>query len=76
MARAVVTDAIPKLFDTDPFERGESFKDNDWFVEHVPLHLAQGVVHEWPVSFKECPPRQKSASFRVDQIVEKSMPKS
>ena len=31
---------IPKMFDlrSDPFERGEeSFKYNDWFVEHVPL---------------------------------------
>ncbi len=40
---------IPKLFDlrSDPFERGEeSFKYNDWFVEHVPLqYVAQAVVH-------------------------------
>ena len=31
---------IPKMFDlrSDPFERGEeSFKYNDWFVEHVPF---------------------------------------
>ncbi len=31
---------IPKMFDlrSDPFERGEeSFKYNDWFIEHVPL---------------------------------------
>ena len=36
--------------------------------------LAQAVVHEWLESFKEFPPRQKSASFTVDQIVEKLMP--
>ena len=40
---------IPKLFDlrSDPFERGEeSFKYNDWFVEHVPLqYVAQAIVH-------------------------------
>ena len=34
---------IPKFFDlrADPFERGEeSFKYNDWFVEHVPYQYA------------------------------------
>jgi arylsulfatase A-like enzyme len=70
---------IPKMFDlrSDPFERGEeSFKYNDWFVEHVPLqYAAQAVVHEWLESFKEFPPRQKAASFTIDQIVEKLMPK-
>ena len=70
---------IPKMFDlrSDPFERGEeSFKYNDWFVEHVPFqYVAQAVVHEWLESFKEFPPRQKAASFTVDQIVEKLMPK-
>ena len=70
---------IPKMFDlrSDPFERGEeSFKYNDWFVEHVPLqYAAQAIVHEWLESFKKFPPRQKSASFTVDQIVEKLMPR-
>ena len=35
---------IPKMFDlrSDPFERGEeSFKYNDWFVEHVPFQYAR-----------------------------------
>jgi arylsulfatase len=71
---------IPKVFDlrADPFERGEeSFKYNDWFVEHVPYqYVGQAVVHEWLESFKEFPPRQKSASFSIDQIVEALMPKS
>ena len=31
-------------------------------------------MHEWLESFKEFPPRQKAASFTVDQIVEKLMP--
>jgi len=70
---------IPKMFDlrSDPFERGEeSFKYNDWFVEHTPYqYLAQAVVHKWLDSFKEFPPRQKPASFTVDQILEKLMPK-
>ena len=71
---------IPKLFDlrADPFEAGEdSMKDNDWFVEHVPYqYAAQAVVQEWLESFKHFPPRQKAASFTVDQIVEKLMPRS
>jgi len=71
---------IPKLFDlrADPFERGEeSFKYNDWFVEHVPLqYLGQALVHEWLESFKTFPPRQKAASFTIDQIVEALMPKT
>ena len=69
---------IPKLFDlrSDPFEAGEdSIRYNDWFVEHVPYqYAAQAVVHEWLSSFTEFPPRQKSASFSIDQIVEKLMP--
>src|SRR6185369_10297295 len=69
---------IPKIFDlrADPFERGEEgFKYNDWFVEHIPLQYgAQAIVQEWLETFKEFPPRQKSASFSVDQIVEKLMP--
>ena len=70
---------IPKMFDlrADPFERGEegSFYDS-WFIEHVPMqYAAQAIVHEWLESFKEFPPRAKAASFTVDQIVEKLMPK-
>jgi arylsulfatase len=71
---------IPKLFDlrSDPFERGEESIDyNNWFVEHIfAQYAAQAIVHEWLTSFKEFPPRQKAASFSVDQIVEKLMPKS
>jgi len=70
---------IPKMFDlrSDPFERGEeSFKYNDWFIEHVPYqYAAQAIVHQWLESFNEFPPRQKPASFTVDQILEKLMPK-
>ena len=54
----------------------DSEKYTDWFIEHVPYQYgAQAVVHEWLSSFKEFPPRQKAASFSVDQIIEKLMPK-
>ena len=71
---------IPKMFDlrADPFEAGEdSSKYDDWFIEHVTYqYAAQALVHEWLDSFKEFPPRQKSASFTIDQIVEALMPKN
>jgi arylsulfatase A-like enzyme len=71
---------IPRMFDlrADPFERGEeSSWYAQWFLEHVPFQYgAQAVVHEWLESFKEFPPRAKSASFSIDQVVEALMPKS
>jgi arylsulfatase len=76
----LVKTRVPLIFDlrADPFERGtESFKYIDWQVEHLfAMYGAQAVVHEWLESFKEFPPRQKSASFSVDQIVEALMPKT
>ena len=80
LAGAAIDDAHPKLFDlrSDPFERGEeSFNYNTWFIEHVPFqYAAQAIVHEWLESFRKFPPRQKAASFTVNRIVEKLMPRS
>jgi arylsulfatase len=71
---------IPKFFDlrSDPFERGEeSFKYNDWFTENVFLqYAAPPLLAKWLESFKEFPPRARAASFSIDQVVEKLMPKS
>ena len=71
---------IPKFFDlrADPFERGEeSFKYNDWFVEHVSCSTRRRrSLAKWLESFKEFPPRQKAASFSIDQVVEKLMPRT
>jgi arylsulfatase len=70
---------IPKFFDlrADPFERGEeSFKYNDWFTENIFLqYSAPPLLMEWLESFKEFPPRQKPASFSIDQVIEKMMPR-
>ena len=71
---------LPKFFDlrADPFERGEeSFKYNDWFLEqnHL-LYLAPPMLGKWLESFKEFPPRARAASFSIDQVVEKLMPKT
>jgi arylsulfatase len=71
---------IPKFFDlrADPFERGEeSFKYDDWFLEqNFLLYIAQPLVAHWLESFKEYPPRARAASFSIDQVVEKLMPKN
>ncbi|CDZ68266.1 Arylsulfatase [Neorhizobium galegae bv. orientalis] len=71
---------IPKFFDlrSDPFERGEeSFKYNDWFVENVFLQYgAPPLLAKWLESFKEFPPRARAASFSIDQVVEKLMPRN
>lgn len=71
---------VPKFFDlrADPFERGEeSFKYNDWFIEqNYLLYSAPPVLMKWLESFKEFPPRAKSASFTIDDAVEKLMPKT
>jgi arylsulfatase len=71
---------IPKLYNirSDPFERGEEgiFYDK-WFADRAfALVPAQALVAKWVESFKEFPPRAKSASFSIDQVVESMMPKS
>jgi arylsulfatase len=71
---------LPKFFNlrADPFERGdESFKYDDWSVQNVFLmYAAQPMIGEWLESFKEFPPRAKSASFTIDQVVQTLMPKA
>jgi hypothetical protein len=71
---------VPKFFDlcADPFERGEEgIGYNNWFLQNAPLmYAAPPILMQWLSSFKEFPPRAKSASFTIDQAVEKMMPKS
>ena len=71
---------LPKLFNlrSDPFERGEeSLFYEKWFVDRAfALIPAQVVVRQWLESFKQFPPRAKSASFSIDRVVEAFMPKS
>jgi arylsulfatase A-like enzyme len=66
----------PKLFNlrTDPFERADQTSNTywDWFIDHVFLVMAaQGVVGEFLQTFIEFPPRQKAASFTIDQVMAK-----
>ncbi|HEX7991294.1 MAG TPA: arylsulfatase [Stenotrophomonas sp.] len=71
---------VPKFFDlrSDPFERGEeSIKYNDWLLQqNFLMYAAPPLLVKWLESFKEFPPRAKSASFTIDRVVESMMPKS
>ncbi|CAD5943353.1 Arylsulfatase [Planktothrix rubescens] len=67
---------VPKLFNlrTDPYERADITSNTywDWMFDHIPLVLAaQPIVAKFIATFQEFPPRQKAASFTVDQVMEK-----
>jgi arylsulfatase len=66
---------FPKLFNlrTDPYERAEITSNTywDWVMDHIFLFVpAQQIVAQFLATFKEFPPRQKAASFTVDQVLE------
>jgi len=71
---------IPKTFHlrTDPFERGEeSMSYDQWMVDRVFLFVpAQVQIAQWLESFREFPPRARAASFSIEQVLERFMPKS
>jgi arylsulfatase len=65
----------PKLFTLrgDPFERAddEGIGYTTWRFERLfALVPAQAYVAQWLESFKEFPPRQKPASFGIDQVMD------
>lgn len=67
---------VPKLFNlrTDPYERADITSNTyyDWFINHDYIALAsQTIVARFVETFKEFPPRQKSASFTIDQVLDK-----
>ncbi|HEY6366977.1 MAG TPA: arylsulfatase [Candidatus Binatia bacterium] len=67
---------VPKLYNlrTDPYERADITSNTyyDWFLDHVYLLMpAQSAVGAFLQTFKEFPPRQKAASFSIDQVMEK-----
>jgi len=69
---------VPKLFNLrrDPFERAdhEAMDYERWRTEHLfMLYAAQAKTAQFLQSFKQHPPRQRPASFSVDQIVESLM---
>jgi arylsulfatase A-like enzyme len=67
---------VPKLFDlrADPYERADITSNTyyDWFISQPYLVFgAQVVTAKFLDTFKEFPPRQRAASFSIDQAVEK-----
>jgi arylsulfatase len=71
-----VTLRIPKLFNLrlDPFERADITSNTywDWMLDNAFLVLAaQTVVGQFLATFGEFPPRQKAASFTIDQALER-----
>ena len=65
---------VPKLFDlhADPFERAESesISYSRWRIDRIFLLTpAQVFVGQWLTSFRDFPPRQKPASFNLDQVM-------
>ena len=75
-----VTLRAPSITDlrADPFERAaeESIGYHDWSAHRMFLMVpAQAGVAQFLATFKEFPPRQKAASFTIDQVLQ-SMTKS
>ena len=67
---------VPKLFNlrTDPYERADVTSNTywDWFIENDYLALAAtALVTQFLATFADFPPRQKAASFTIDQVVAK-----
>ena len=66
---------VPKVFNlrSDPFEEADRFGSYDrWLIERVFLLVpAQGLVAQWLQSVQEVPPRQKAASFSIDEVMAK-----
>jgi arylsulfatase len=67
---------VPKLFNlrTDPYERADITSNTyyQWMFESAFLVFAgTTLVTEFLETFKEFPPRQKAATFTIDQAMEK-----
>jgi arylsulfatase len=67
---------LPKIFNlrTDPYERADITSNTyyDWLMDHAYLLVpAQAYVSNFIATFKDYPPRQKAASFNMDEVMEK-----
>lgn len=74
-AEPLVKLRVPKLFNLrmDPYERADITSNTfyDYFLNHAfVITAAQDYVAKFLATFKEFPPRQKPASFTIDQIYE------
>jgi arylsulfatase A-like enzyme len=67
---------VPKLFDlrADPYERADITSNTyyDWLLSQPYIIVgAQAATAKFLATFKEYPPRQRAASFSIDQAVDK-----
>jgi arylsulfatase len=67
---------VPKLFNlrTDPFERADVTSNTywDWYLSKGYMMMAgQAIVAQFLQTFRDFPPRQKAASFTIDQAMKK-----
>jgi arylsulfatase len=67
---------IPLIFNLrrDPYERSEITSNTyyDWLLDRAYLLVpAQDYVGDFLSTFKKYPPRQKAASFSLDQVMDK-----
>lgn len=67
---------LPKMFNlrADPYEQADITSNTyyDWLLDHAFLLVpAQQYTGEFLTTFKEYPPRQKPASFNLDEVMEK-----
>jgi hypothetical protein len=67
---------VPKIFNirTDPYERADITSNTyyDWLLDHAFLLVpAQAYVGQFLMTFKEYPQRQKAASFKMDEVMER-----
>ena len=70
---------IPLIFNLrrDPYERAEITSNTyyDWLLDRAYLLVpAQAYVGQFLATFQDFPPRQKAASFSLDQVMEKLTP--
>ena len=72
--RPFTTLRAPIFFDleVDPFERGdEGMNYNDWWYRRAFIAVpVQNIVGKTLMTFRDFPPRQKPASFTIDQAME------
>ena len=67
---------VPKIHNlrTDPYEMADITSNTyyDWLIEHAYICIpAQKEVAKFLMTFKEFPPRQRAASFSIDQVMDK-----
>jgi arylsulfatase len=70
---------VPLIFNLrrDPYERAQLTSNTyyDWLIDRVYLLVpAQAYVGEFLKTFREFPPRQKAASFSLDEVMEALSP--